>query len=80
MIADNFTVFSNNQITTIGIITANPLFCRCHAKGCIQEKYFHLVFIELMYLATLKVERILIRNLLHRIFNIRCCAWHTIRN
>ena len=37
VIADNVSILLNHKITTIGIISAFPLFCWCHAQCRIEE-------------------------------------------
>ena len=46
MVAYYFTVFTDNEVTAIGVIATFPFFGRCHSEGSVKQQDFHLVFVE----------------------------------
>ena len=62
MIADNFSVLTDNEITTIGIIPSSPFLAWHHAKSCAKKQNLHLVGIEILYVFAFIIKWILLCN------------------
>ena len=79
MVTHYFTIFPNNQISPIRIVSANPLSGRCHAQRRIQQEYFHLMRIKCVHVRTREVQRIPFSYYRYGILDGGNRIWHTIQ-